>query len=72
MLQGMFGWDDFREDGKNIMENMRENEWEGCLVEREGERKIVGSGCFLPRPTKTQSSENDKKIRVKVGLKILD
>ena len=50
MLQDMFGRDDFREDGKKIMENMRENEWEGCLVEREGERKIVGSGCFLPRP----------------------
>ena len=37
MLQGMFGQDDFREDGKKIMKNMRENEWEGCLVERERE-----------------------------------
>ena len=38
MLQDMFGRHDFREDGKKIMENMRENEWKGCLVERGGKK----------------------------------
>ena len=30
----MFGWVDYREDGEKNVENMRENEWEGYLVER--------------------------------------
>ena len=33
--KGMFGWMDFMEDEKKKkVENRRENEWEGCLVER--------------------------------------
>ena len=37
----MFGWVDFREDGKVWRENRRENEKGCCLVRRE-ERKIFG------------------------------
>ena len=34
VILGMFSWVDFREDGKKRVENRRENEWEGCLVEK--------------------------------------
>ena len=35
-IYGMFGWADFMEDRekKEEVENRKENEWEGCLVER--------------------------------------
>ena len=45
----MFGWVDLREDEKKRVENRKKKKrvrglfgWEG-----EGERKIVGLGCFL-------------------------
>ena len=38
----MFGWGDFRDDGKVWRKNMRENEKGCCLVRREGE-----NGLFL-------------------------
>ena len=33
-LYTMFGWVDFREDGKKKVENRRKNGWEECLDER--------------------------------------
>ena len=43
----MFGWVDFREDGKKRVENMRENGWEGCLDERgRGREKWWGLAIF--------------------------
>ena len=35
-IYGMFGWADFMEDRekKEEVENRKENEWEGCLIER--------------------------------------
>ena len=40
----MFGWVDFREDGKKKrVENMRENGWEGCLDERGRGEKSGGA-----------------------------
>ena len=36
----MFGWVDFREDGKIWKENRRENEKRCCLVRREGEENF--------------------------------
>lgn len=35
----MFGWVDFGEDGNRIVENKKENKWEGFLVGRGRERK---------------------------------
>ena len=54
----MFGWDDFKEDGKMRDENRRENGREMYLVGREGGRKLVGLSCFLFRRTKLQSLQN--------------
>ena len=36
------------------MKNKGENQWEGCLVEREEERKMVKPDCFSLDPPKTQ------------------
>ena len=47
----MFGWVDFREDGKKRVENKRENGWEGCLDERErGREKWWGPAIFSLGP----------------------
>ena len=42
----MFGWVDFREDGKVWRENRRENEKGCCLVRREGEIIFGGAQAF--------------------------
>ena len=43
----MFGWVDFREDGKKRVKNRRENRWKGCLDERgRGREKWWGSAIF--------------------------
>lgn len=52
------------------MKNKGENQWEGCLVEREEDRKMVRLDCFSLHPPKTQSLQNEKKMRVKWGPKI--
>ena len=52
------------------MKNKGENQWEGCLVEREEARKMVRLDCFSLHPPKTQSLQNEKKMRVKWGPKI--
>ena len=52
----MFGWVDFREDGKKRVENMRENEWEGVWLKGEGERKVVGPTSFLSPPPPLQNT----------------
>ena len=43
----MFGWVDFGEDGNRIVENKKENKWEG-----EGKEKMVELGYFLSGPPK--------------------
>ena len=60
----MFGWVDFREDGKKRVENMRENEWEGVWWKGEGERKVVGPTSFLspPPPSKYNLSKLERKL----------
>ena len=52
------------------MKNKGENQWEGCLVEREEARKMVRLDCFSLHPPKTQCLQNEKKMRVKWGPKI--
>ena len=54
------------------MKNKGENQWEGCLVERKEERKMVRLDYFSLNPPKTQSLQNEKKMRVKMGCKNLD
>ena len=53
------------------MKNKEENQWEGCLVEREGDRKMVRPNCFSLDPPKTQFLQNEEKMRVKMGCKNL-
>ena len=45
----MFGWVDFREDGKVWRENMRENEKGCCLIRREGEENFLWAKAFSTR-----------------------
>ena len=40
---GMFGWIDFRVDGKKKRENGRERNLLRCLVRRENERDFAGT-----------------------------
>ena len=40
--------------------------------EGEGERKVVGSDCFLNELTKIQSSQNGRKLERKGGRCVLD
>ena len=42
----MFSRDDFKEEGKNRIENKRENGHEWCLVERGSGREIGGPRLF--------------------------
>ena len=51
----MFGWVDFKEDGKKIRENGRENIFGGYLVGERGEGgggELVGMSIFFPDPSK--------------------
>jgi len=41
---------------------VRERSFSECLVGREIENFVIGLGCFLPRPTKKFSLQNEKKI----------
>ena len=59
---GMFGWIDFRVDGKKKRENGRERNLLRCLVRRENERDFAGTEHFLSNPTKLQSLENGEKM----------
>ena len=59
---GMFGWIDFRVDGKKKRENGRERNLLRCLVRRENERDFAGTKHFLSSPTKLQSLENREKM----------
>ena len=54
---------DFREDGKKRVENRRENEWEGCLVERgRGREKWWGPQVFSSPPSKYNLSKLERKL----------
>ena len=58
----MFGWVDFREDGKKRVENRRENWWEGCLDERErGREKWWGPAIFSLGPPQFNLSKIGRK-----------
>ena len=45
----MFGWVDFREDGKVWRENMKKNEKGCCLVRREGVENFWWAKAFFTR-----------------------
>ena len=51
-LIGMFGWEDFRADGKKKKENGRENIFCGRLVGGRKGENIGGAQVFSPEPTK--------------------
>ena len=56
LINTMFGWVDFREDGKVWRENRRKNEKGCCLVRREGEENFWwGPGIFHPAHLKLVS-----------------
>ena len=58
----MFGWVDFREDGKKRVENRRENGWEGCLDERGRRReKWWGPAIFSLGPPQFNLSKMGRK-----------
>ena len=58
----MFGWVNFREDGKKRVENRRENWWEGCLDERErGREKWWGPAIFSLGPPQFNLSKIGRK-----------
>ena len=60
----------FEERWKKLVENRKENEWEGCLIGRErGRKKIVGLSCSFFELTKTQPPKNGEKIGVKMWSK---
>ena len=65
----MFGWVDFREDGKKKrVENMRENGWEGCLDERgRGREKWWGLAIFSLGPPQFNLSKMGRKWGRKGG-----
>ena len=42
----MFGWVDFRKDGKKRVKNRRENRWKGCFDETGGGEKSGGAQPF--------------------------
>ena len=47
LIQDLFGWRNFREDGKNRRKNGRENDFCGCLVgEMKGEKTSGTYGSF--------------------------
>ena len=55
----MSGWDNFENDEKIRVENMRKNKsgkYEKKWV-REGGREMIGSSYFLSKPTKTWSPQ---------------
>ena len=68
---GMFGWVDFREDEKKKkkkVESMRENKWEGCLVEKgRGREKWWGPAVFSLGPPKFNLSKMERKCKRKGG-----
>ena len=55
----MFGWVDFREEGKK---KRRENIFCECLVQGRGGKKLVGPDCFLLGPTKIFSLQIGEKL----------
>ena len=58
----MFGWVDFREDGKKRVENRRENRWEGYLDERgRGREKWWGPAIFSLGPPQFNLSKIGRK-----------
>ena len=62
----MFGWVDFKEDGKvkkkKKVENIIENEWKGYLVEGGGEKeKWWGPAFFSPGAPKFNLSKMERK-----------
>ena len=60
----MFGWVDFKEDGKEKkkVENRRENEWKGYLVGGGGEKeKWWGPAFFSPDAPKFNISKTERK-----------
>ena len=58
----MFGWVDFKEDGKVWRKNRRKNEKGCCLVRREGEEKFWwGPGIFHPYLLKTCLFKMERK-----------
>ena len=62
-LIGMFGWVDFKEDGKKIRENGRENIFGGFLVGgRRGKKNLWGSGIFSPSPPKCFLPKMGRKL----------
>ena len=64
LTKGMFGWVDFREDGKKIVESTRENEWEWCLVEKgSGREKWWSPAVFFPGSPKFNPSKMGRKWR---------
>lgn len=58
----MFSRDDFKEEGKNRIENKRENGHEWCLVERGSGREIGGPRLFSLQAHKTQSLQLGEKV----------
>ena len=65
----MFGWVDFKEDGKEKkkVENRRENEWKGYLVEGGGGRKKSGGAQLFSLRTHQNSislkrRENEENV----------
>ena len=64
----MFGWVDFREDGKKRVENRRENGWELCLDERgTGREKWWGPAIFSLGPPQFNLSKMKRKWGRKGG-----
>ena len=58
----MFSINDFKEEGKNRIENKRENGHEWCLVERgEWERNWWAPAIFPPGPPKLSLSNLERK-----------
>ena len=58
----MFGWVDFRKDGKKRVENRRENGWEGCFDEGgRGREKWWGPTIFSLGPPQFNLSKMGRK-----------
>ena len=60
---GMFGWIDFRVDGKKKRENGRERNLLRCLVRRENERDFVGLNIFAPVPPNCNLLKTERKCK---------
>ena len=70
--KGVFGWGDFRENGKWKREKWRENDIFGCLVEGGKEERFWwGPQVFSPPPSKYNLSKLERNLEWKVG-KYLD